>query len=74
MDVVPYLLILGILGIGFYISDDYNNRIYENASSVTELTYHYHLMDRNEGNSPGLPRSTDNGELLWKLDGIRGWY
>ena len=75
-DYVPYFLILGIVGLGYQsvkLSLNNNDRIYENASSVTDLTYHMHYMDRNEGTSAGLPRNT-KGELLWQLDGIRGWY
>ena len=63
-DYVPFVGIIALVGALLFN----NNRIYETASSVNELNFHNHGPA-----APGMPRDLD-GELIYTLDGVRGWY
>ena len=61
-----FTLFIGVLGL-VWLQKSQNDTIYENAKSVTELKYHNH------GPPQKLPYTMD-GELIYTLDGIGGWY
>ena len=63
------LLLTGFFAYNTYADGGFNNRIYKNAKSTTQLNFHTHNSGRERTTFP----VNQDGELLHTLDGIRGW-
>ena len=68
LDLGPYLAVTAVLA--FIVIN--NRRIYTNDKEILELQKHHHNSPVNQSKT-GMPVNKD-GELLQRLDGIRGWY